>query len=345
MKASTESTTIGLPSITRYAKVIPPMLTSSLATRVQMISPRTGASPGVTAALDQCCREVACAERLQVGVVREVGLFPVRGVNLPRTRKPGRDSSGGGGRSDARFPGVLQACIQLLVGGAGNSTARFRPACSSRSCMRRLYGWCPGRNRGTHPAAERSAQRLVSRTLPPTSSCRDSMKEARSSLDSSPCATRRSTRILMLTSRGHWFPHLRRLSIASVLRMTPLSAASDTTQLGEAEVTTPANNLGAQILAVDAQCVVSLVAHLCVGLGGGLHVGYRYRRCKSGRPVPSGLRKSARRCQLGDGSSRPRPRAPRGDLDGLRESTRHHRRKSGRGCESCHEERGRSYRR
>ena len=44
----------------------------------------------------------------------------------------------------------------------------------------------------------------------------------------------------------------------------------NTTQLGEAEVTTLANNLGAQVLAVDAQCVVSLVAYLCVGLGGGL---------------------------------------------------------------------------
>ena len=51
-------------SITRYAKVIPPMLTSSLATRVQMISLRAGASPGA----DRNARPVlpgsSCAERL-----------------------------------------------------------------------------------------------------------------------------------------------------------------------------------------------------------------------------------------------------------------------------------------
>ena len=106
-----------------------------------------------------------------------------------------------------------------------NSTARFRPACSSRSCMRRLYRLVPRKEPWNSPCSRTFCSTLVSRTLPPTSSCRDSMKEARSSLDSSPCATRRSTRILMLTSRS-LVSTPAELSIASVLRMTPLSAAS-----------------------------------------------------------------------------------------------------------------------
>ena len=55
---ATESIPTLNSSMMRYAKVMPPMLTSSLATRVQMISfYATGASPGADRRLDECCRE------------------------------------------------------------------------------------------------------------------------------------------------------------------------------------------------------------------------------------------------------------------------------------------------
>ena len=68
MKArATESIPTLNSSMMRYAKVMPPMLTSSLATRVQMISTQRVRVQVLTEALDECCREVAAQHALQVG--------------------------------------------------------------------------------------------------------------------------------------------------------------------------------------------------------------------------------------------------------------------------------------
>ena len=66
----------------------------------------------LTEALDQCCREVAAQNAFQVGVVREVGLLQCVGeVNLHVRSQDGQLGAG------QTLAGVLQACIQLLVGG------------------------------------------------------------------------------------------------------------------------------------------------------------------------------------------------------------------------------------
>ena len=62
------------------------------------------------------------------------------------------------------------------------------------------------------------------------------------------------------------------LSIASVLILPPPSAYSIRAALGEAEVAALADDLAAQLVAVDADRVVGLVAGVGVRLGGGLHV-------------------------------------------------------------------------
>ena len=66
---------------------------------------------------------------------------------------------------------------------------------------------------------------LSSSTSRPTSSVIDARNGARSPLSSLPAATIRSTKILMLTSWSEQSTPAE-LSIASVLRMTPCSAAS-----------------------------------------------------------------------------------------------------------------------
>ena len=53
---------------------------------------------------------------------------------------------------------------------------------------------------------------------------------------------------------------------------------------GEAEVTALAHTLGAQILTADAQCAT--LSPTCALVSVEASRRYRYRRCKSGRPVP-----------------------------------------------------------
>ena len=66
----------------------------------------------LTEALDQCCREVAAQNAFQVGVVREVGLLQCVGeVNL---HVRSQDGQLGAGQAVA---GGLQTLVQLLVGG------------------------------------------------------------------------------------------------------------------------------------------------------------------------------------------------------------------------------------
>ncbi len=63
------------------------------------------------------------------------------------------------------------------------------------------------------------------------------------------------------------------LSIASVLMWPPLAGVLDPAELGQAEVAALADDLRAQVGAVDPDGVVGLVAHVGVRLGAGLDVG------------------------------------------------------------------------
>ena len=112
--------------------------------------------------------------------------------------------------------------------------------------------------------------------------------------------------------------HARRVVDSVGVEDDAVTCGLDAAQLGEAEVTALAHNLGAQILAVDAQGVVSLIANLCVGLGGGLHVGTdtavvnQVDRCLEDGGNQLG------RCELGDGLVQVQNLAHLGgDFDGL----------------------------
>ncbi len=123
----------------------------------------------------------------------------------------------------------------------------------------------------------------------------------------SPLATSEPSRILMLTS---WSEVLTpaTLSIASVLILPPPQRVLDPRALREAEVAALADDLAAQLVAVDADGVVGLVAGLDVRLGGGLHVG-----ADAAVPQQVDGRPQDRLDQLvGRRAPPPRCRAPRG---------------------------------
>ena len=84
------------------------------------------------------------------------------------------------------------------------------------------------------------------------------------------------------------------LSIASVLMRPPRERVLDAAPLGEAEVAALADDLAAQLAAVDAQRVVGLVADVGVRLGGALTY----------VPMPPFQSRSTRRAQDGAGSAR-----------------------------------------
>ena len=271
----------------------------------------------LTETLDQCCREVAAQNAFQVGVVREVGLLQCVGeVNL---HVRSQDGQLGAGQAVA---GGLQALVQLLVSGqeldgAVQTGVLFQVVHEALVQV--------GTQDGTVELTlqqdvlldiglEHLAADLVLQGLDEGSTLFNGQFAVCNE------AVHQNLDVDLAVTGFHTCGVVDCVGVED----DAVERSLNTTQLGEAEVTTLANNLGAQVLAVDAQCVVSLVANLCVGLGGGLHVGTDTTVVNQVNRRLQDCGNQLGRCQLGDGLIQAQNLAHLGgDLDGLQTARVH----------------------
>ena len=271
----------------------------------------------LTETLDQCCREVAAQNAFQVGVVREVGLLQCVGeVNLHVRSQDGQLGAG------QTLTGVLQACIQLLVGGqeldgavqAGVLFQVVHEALVQVGAQEGTVELTLQQNVLLNVGLEDLAAHLVLQGLDEGSTLFNGQFAV--------CheAVHQDLDVDLAVTGFHTCGVVDCVGVED----DAVERSLNTTQLGEAEVTALANNLGAQVLAVDAQCVVSLVAHLCVGLGGSLHVGTDTAVVNQVDRCLEDGRNQLGRCQLGDGLVQAQYLAHLGgDLDGLQAARVH----------------------